>query len=160
MDKIPLRNKKREIIDYALISPEDFEELNKHRWGRDAQGYAVSAFYIDRKTINVKMHRLIMDAPKGLEVDHINRKRLDNTRQNLRICTRRENSINVMARSNNISGHKGIGWDKSRNKWRAQIKIDGKNVFIGRFDDLKDAIKAYLAVARKVYGEFLPRELA
>lgn len=159
MKKIPLRNRQRQVVAYSLIDNEDYDKVSAHRWCRDANGYAVSAFYIDRKTFNIKLSRYLTDAPKGMDVDHINRDKLDNRKKNLRICTRSQNNINQLAKSNNSSGHKGIGWDKARSKWRAQIKVNGKSKSIGRFENLEDAIVAYREQAKIAYGEFLPKEI-
>lgn len=140
--KVPLRNIKNEIVDYALINAMDWPKIMHHRWGRDAHGYAVSAWYEDGKLRNVKMHRFIMDAAPGTEIDHINRNRLDNRRDNLRFCTRSENNRNSKLRVDNPSGERHVGWDRARRRWKVQIRHDGRNQSIGRFISLSEAVAA------------------
>lgn len=64
------------------------------------------------------MHRVIVDAPGGLVVDHKNHNKLDNRKNNLRVCTCRENSLNNRS--------KGYCWDSTSKKWRVTVKEDGK----------------------------------
>jgi len=79
--------------------------------------------------------------PDG-EVDHINHIRDDNRWSNLRVVSRRANVRNSSKPRNNTSGHIGVGWMRNRNKWRAQIGVNGKTYNLGHFDDIRDAIKA------------------
>lgn len=88
--------------------------------------------------------------PTG-DVDHINRARNDNRLCNLRECSRSENCQNTSRRLRNTSGHKGVSWVSSRNKWVAQIVIHGKNVNLGRYALLEDAIAARNAAEKKYY---------
>lgn len=85
MKKILLNNN-----NYAIVDDEDFEFLNKFNWHKSETGYAVRCE--KRKTI--RMHRLIVNCPDDMLVDHINGNRLDNRKQNLRICTFNENIRN------------------------------------------------------------------
>lgn len=92
--------------------------------------------------------------PDG-DVDHINRDKADNRWCNLRLATRSQNSSNVdPARRRNTSGFIGVTFDKARDKWRAQIRIDGRKVNLGRFSDPVEAAKAHDDAARKAFGEF------
>ena len=100
----------------------------------------------------VYMHRLIMDAPDGVEVDHINGDRLDNRRCNLRLCTHRQNLRNRKRQDNGSSRYKGV--HKSAGKWRAQIGYDGKTHHLGYFTDEADAARAYNEAASEHFGEF------
>jgi hypothetical protein len=99
------------------------------------------------------MHRLIMNAPIGYDVDHINHNGLDNRRCNLRVCTRTQNQANSKPRKKS-SKYKGVSWSNSENKWRAFIRINGKGKTIGRFDSELDAAEAYNNEAKKCFGEF------
>lgn len=88
------------------------------------------------------MHREIAGAQAGDVVDHINGDMLDNRRANLRIGDKCLNSINRRAQSNNTSGHRGVDFDRKRQKWCARIKTDGKQRYLGRFASLDDALAA------------------
>ena len=122
---------------FTLVDDEDFNMLSKWKWGfeaHDETSYA-SRQYIDPvqkdrrgwgKKIYVSMHRLIMNAPKGLEVDHRDGNGLNNQKSNLRICSRTQNMMNKKKYRNNKSGFKGVTWLRSSKKWISQIKVDGK----------------------------------
>lgn len=96
------------------------------------------------------------------DIDHKNRIRSDNRWSNLREATTTQNSANVAAKTTNTTGFVGVVWDKSRNKWRAQIRIGGKKTNLGRFDKVEDAIRRHDIAAIEAFGEFAstnnPRE--
>ena len=145
----------------AIVDAEDFEWLSQYKWFADwdqrKKGYyAVTKIHIGNgKYKNTSMHRLIMDAKKGEIVDHINGHGLNNTRENLRIVTARENAINQKLCINNTSGKMGVTFDKECNKWRVRIHIEGKRITIGRFDNFQDAVAAREMAEREHYGEFV-----
>lgn len=88
------------------------------------------------------------------EIDHINGIRSDNRIVNLRPATRSQNQRNIGRRSDNSSGVKGVTWHKHARKWQAQIQTNGKNVYLGRFDNVSDAAEAYSRAAAERHGEF------
>jgi len=88
-------------------------------------------------------HRLIMEAfhsESEQQVDHIDRNKTNNNFENLRYCTASENGVN----RDYVDNAKGYYWDKNSKKWKAQIKIDGKNYHLGLFENEEDARIAYL----------------
>ena len=87
-------------------------------------------------------------------VDHINHNKLDNRKENLRICEHQENTYNKGLCSTNTSGVTGVTWDKLRNKWIAHIK--GKN--LGRFNTKEEAIKVRKQAEIEYFGEFRNKE--
>lgn len=87
-------------------------------------------------------------------IDHINGVTNDNRWGNLRPATRRQNCGNQKLKSNNSSGFKGVSWDRSHNKWKAEIGINGRSTYIGRFDDPAAAHAAYMEAVKVQYGEF------
>lgn len=91
--------------------------------------------------------------PKGTVVDHINRDQTDNRKENLRLATYSQNGMNSVYP--NQHGHRGITFDVERNKWQAQIRIDGVKTNLGRFKTKEEAIEAYQQAAMKHHGEFM-----
>jgi hypothetical protein len=99
------------------------------------------------------LHRLIMGAPKGVEVDHINGEGRDNRRSNLRLCTHAENGRNSVSRTGK-SQYKGVYFDSRRGRWIARIRKDRKYHWLGSFHNEEDAARAYNLAAPKLHGEF------
>ncbi|WP_440110039.1 HNH endonuclease [Paenibacillus sp. QZ-Y1] len=101
------------------------------------------------------LHRLIMNPPKGrlTHVDHINGNKLDNRRQNLRICSHAENMRNRHG-DKGVSKHRGVVWFKNTKHWKVQIKSEGKTIRIGEFTNEVAAANAYNHWANKEHGEF------
>lgn len=107
---------------------------------------------------NILLHRYIMgDIPNGYYVDHINRNTKDNRLENLRICTPQENTFNGSISKNNTSGAIGVTFSKGKNKWKAYINKPNKQVFLGYYSNIEDAIKARLIAEKTMYGEFSPQ---
>lgn len=95
------------------------------------------------------VHRLIWSyfngpIPKGMSIDHINHDTLDNCIENLRLVKHQDNHRNQRLRTNNTSGYNGVAHDKNRNRWIARITVDGKNIILGRFDTIQEAISMRL----------------
>lgn len=149
MKSIPLTQGK-----FALVDDEDYEYLMQWKWHFDGK-YAMCNEYIsEKKRHTIYMHAVIMKTPKGMETDHIDRNKLNNTRANLRVCTSSQNKMNQGQHSNNTSGHPGVSWDNPRSKWKAYIQVKGKCLQLGRFDNIQDAISARKQAVKKYYGEF------
>lgn len=154
MKSIPLTQGK-----FCLVSDDDYEELSKYKWyyktwkGRE---YAERVINLGGKFKNTPMHRIIVGAKPGEEVDHRDGNGLNNCRENLRVCTHLENIRNQKKRINNTSGYKGVIFEKQQTHkpWRARIKIRGKDIHLGLFARKEDAAKAYDKAALKFFGEF------
>lgn len=138
----------------ALVDDEDYDWLMEMSWHFD-RGYAWTSIPKNGGGYRrVSMHRLITDPPDGMFPDHINHNKLDNRRENLRICTHQENCQNRGIQSNNSSGYRGVSWSDYRQCWIAQIHIQRKTIKIGEYDSAIDAAKAYDAEAKTAFGEF------
>lgn len=138
----------------ALVDDGDFSWLSKYTWYFSDTGYAKTSLWEDGKALQIRMHRLIMGAKRRQMCDHINGDKLDNRRENLRLCNNAENMRNRGMTAKNTSGFKGVYWDKGRRKWHAQIKIFYKQKYLGLFEDKKDAARAYNEAAKNAFGEF------
>jgi hypothetical protein len=99
------------------------------------------------------MHRIVVNAPPGMEVDHIDGNRLNNTRANLRICSRGQNQQN-RKRTQNSSRFKGVSWFMRHGLWSAYIKKCGKKIHLGYFVEEKEAALTYDAAARLLFGAY------
>lgn len=149
MQKIPLTKGK-----YALVDDEDFEALNRHKWYY-SQGYAMRDEWLgSSKKKHLQMHRVIMDTPAGNDTDHLNRDKLDNRRENLRVCTRSQNSVNKGIQKNSTTGFKGVHFFKRTGKWMSYVHLDKKRVYLGYFASPEAAATAYNKAVSEHYGEF------
>lgn len=151
--EIPLRNS--DLV--ALIDVGDVERVQGHSWGawqyRSAgKLFVYAGAVIDGKS--VLMHRLLVDAPEGLLVDHKNHNTLDNRRSNLRACTRSQNQRNRRLNANSTTGVKGVRFDRSSGRYIAEIRTGGERLHLGRFVDLDTAAEAYRRAAEQFHGEF------
>jgi hypothetical protein len=135
----------------AIVDAADFTWLNTHKWHASpgCDGYACSS--IGGK--HVFMHRLIMNPPAGLVVDHINGNKQDNRRDNLRVCTAAQNARNKR-KLGGTSRFKGVFWDARSGKWVAAISCRGKKIHLGRFDNEVEAAQAYDRMAIRLFSEF------
>jgi phage-related protein len=155
MKTIPLTKNR-----FAMVDDDDFDKLSKHKWCVNCCGWGSKYLYAQRgKTsggkIKFLMHRVIMNAKKGQEIDHIDGNGLNNQKSNLRFVTRTQNQMNrIVQQVNNHSGFKGVCWDNKRGKWLAQIRVKTKTKFLGHFTNAEDAGKAYDDSAKIYFGEF------
>jgi len=127
------------------VSKEDFF-ITKYRWHLDGDGYACSK--INGRLL--RLHKLLVKQVKNLVSDHINRDRLDNRRENLRLVSKRMNSLNRKGTAN-TSGHVGVRWHKSAKKYIANIRINGRLIHLGYFDKFEDAVKKRIENTPKEY---------
>lgn len=132
---------------FALVDNEDFVLLNQFHWKFDkSTGYACRTLYPKGKEY---MHRVIHPTIKPLQVDHINRNKLDNRRTNLRGVSPKVNLNNTSLRVTNKSGYKGVWFWKERQKWSSYIWLNYKKIHLGLFTNLNEAINARQIAERK-----------
>lgn len=150
MKKIPLTKGQ-----FTFIDDEDYEKIKGYSWFANKYLKGFRAVAVSKGKM-VFMHRLIMNAPKGMDVDHINRNALDNQKSNLRICTRSQNNGNRMSYIGK-SKFKGV-WASNninlRKRWRAEIRYENKRYHLGCFENQVEAAKAYDKKALKLFGDF------
>jgi hypothetical protein len=141
----------------TIVNDADYEELSKHEWYAKVSPstvYAARSVRINGVWKTVRMHREIVGAKPGEEVDHINHNGLDNRRENLRICSRFQNQGNQRRRQEASSQYKGVHWKKAAGRWRAQISHNGSRRHLGYFTDEVEAAKAYDEAALSQWGEY------
>lgn len=139
-----------------MVDDDDFERLSRYKWTVSNSGYArrSKTTYTNgrRQQRNVYMHKEVYGYDSS--VDHINRDKLDNRKSNLRYCTLSQNQANRVAPKTNTSGYKGVCYEKRNGKWRAHIRVNGKQRFLGYFDNPEAASMAYTVAAQYHFGEF------
>ncbi len=135
---------------FALIDDEDYKLVSLYNWRwLSTRNYAQTSIQQNGTWRTIQMHRLILNAPKGVEVDHVNGNGLNNRRSNIRLCTRSENMRNRRGWKLNESwgsSFKGVHRMKD-GRFRAQI-------FLGTFDTELEAAHAYNEAARILFGAF------
>lgn len=144
MKKIPLHGGK-----FALVDDEDYPIAMAYSWHVSCRGYAQHS---PKPGASVFMHRFLIDAPEGKQVDHINGDKLDNRKSNLRLCTNQEN---CRARHKaNPSGFRGVS--RKNKGWQASISDGKKHHYLGIYPTPELASAAYRGAAKVLFGEFQP----
>jgi hypothetical protein len=141
----------------TIIDKSDFDKIKDYGMELSFNPKSKKAYILCTKCQNyirtrIPLHRFLMDCPDNMVIDHINSNGLDNRRENLRICTITENNRNCKHHKDNESGYKGVS--RMKNRWRAIIKYDGKNHYLGYFDTPVEAWVVYCKAAIKHFGEF------
>lgn len=130
---------------YALVDSEDINLVKQYKWHFVKHGYAESV----TKGKHIYMHRLITNAPKGKEVDHINGDKLDNRKKNLRLVNHTVNMQNSL-RKTNLSGFRGVR--KNLVGWQAYIFLKNKFINLGNFRTPEEAFEARREGEIKYFG--------
>lgn len=144
----------------AIVDDADYEWISAHRWyfvdsGKHGYGHAARQVRVDSGGWRqVRMHREIVGAKAGEQVDHINGDPLDNRRSNLRICNNAQNRANMHRKRRSSSRYKGVHWHKRDRRWVATITINGQRIALGSYTDEEEAARAYDRAAPEVFGEF------
>ncbi|MEV8270065.1 HNH endonuclease [Microbacterium oleivorans] len=152
MPRIELRSQDK-IKPYVIVDEADVPELSKYTWRWSGRYATTSIPQPDGRTKSLAMHRLIMNAKQGEQVDHINRKTFDNRRANLRIVTSQQNNWNRGKgySTHGTSAYVGVSLYKPDGQPRWQASIAG-NV-LGIFDDEDEAAYVRDQAAMQLYGE-------
>jgi hypothetical protein len=144
---------------YAIVDADDYDRLSKYKWRLSTNGHAFYAYRYastrgGKKKHRILMHHEIIDIPEGMVCDHMNHNGLNNRKPNLRSATSSQNNCNTRKGAKTTSRYRGVTQDARSNKWRARINANGREIYLGVFDDKVDAAKAYDAAAKKHHGEF------
>lgn len=141
-------NRNQEISGKFLIDREDLEKIIIHKWR-----FWKNTFYTGTY-IPIPIHRFLLNPPADKVIYHINGDRNDNRKENLRICSQHQNTMNRGLLNKNKSGIVGVYFDKTRNKWSAEIKFNYVKCFLGRFSEFADAVFIRYYAEQKLFGEF------
>lgn len=143
----------------AVIDATDAASVSQYNWQALVFDHTVYAKRSTRRDENGKqkaifLHRHLLTALEGMEIDHIDNDGLNNRRANLRHVSRSENMMNARMRKSNRSGFKGVFWHKSTGHWRAKIVRDGIAIELGSFPTAEAGHAAYVEASKKYHGEF------
>lgn len=128
---------------------EDYDKIKDYYWCINNKGYVST--HIKKKQI--LFHRLIINNKNGI-IDHISHNKFDNRKINLRIVNKNQNGMNASLSKNNTSGVTGVVWHSRDEMWEARIKVNYKYIYLGRFSDFEDAVKARRDAEERYFGEY------
>lgn len=168
LTKIKQRNAKKKYNTYDLSGEygigythkgeefyfdlEDYEKIKNYCWYK--HGKYIESRSLDGSNTIIKMHRLVMNAKEGDEVDHIFHREYDNRKSELRLVTNQENSFNSGLMKNNTSGVTGVNWDTEKQMWRARIWVNYQCIHLGYYNSFEDAIKIRKEAEIKYFREY------
>ena len=138
------------VVGTTIFDKKFLSLVKKSKWSKIKFGY------IRHVRKGIMLHRLIIGAKDNEIVDHINRNPLDNKLCNLRIVNDSQNAVNKRIQSNNTSGYPGITFDKKNKKWKARLNYYKKSYWLGRFKDIKEAIKVREEKMNEIFKEHKP----
>lgn len=133
---------------------EDYDKIKNYSWSITPNGY------VRNYKNKILLHHFVLNYDKncGMIPDHINRKRNDNRKENLRLVTTSQNNMNMSTHQKTIdnSGVKGVTWDKTKNNWQVTITLNKKLIKLGHFkkEDLESAIICRLKAEKEYFGEY------
>jgi len=153
-----LRDKKQNINGYCVIDKEDYDKVKQYKWYKSHK-YCVTKGII--KTNGVRIHNVIMNNLNYINeiiYDHQDKDRLNNKKNNLRLVTNQENSMNMSMKNTNTSGVTGVQQYNrdSESKWDAKITYKYEPIHLGRYLVFDETVIARLEGEAKYFKEYSP----
>lgn len=133
------------VVDHTKIDTTDVAEISKHRWQKNSVGYASSKIEGKR----VLLHRMLVNPPDDMQVDHIDGNPLNNCRANLRIVTQAQNAQNKKPWGE--TGHRGVTYEEDKDLYRVVVTKDGVRHSGGRHKKLEDAVAVATALRNRLH---------
>jgi hypothetical protein len=153
--EIYLYDKNQNIVGKTKIDTDDVDKCKNYKFFlKISKG---GKQYVQQRIGRMHLSHIVTGfvKQKGYEIDHINGDSLDNRKENLRIVTHQHNMMNQrVLPSNNTSGEIGVTWNKRVGRWDAQLKLNGKHIYLGTYDNIEDAIAARKNGEIKYFGEY------
>lgn len=148
-------NQRCEWVGFFIIDLCDIELVKYHKWRFNSFGHVVTGSGVG----NIRdVSHIVLGIPKEQDsiviVDYINGDPRDNRRANLRICTQDQNLCNRSFMSNNTTGIIGVSFDKYRNAYAPEIRLDKKRLHLGRYKTIEEAAYVRLVAERYLFKEF------
>lgn len=141
---------------FFIIDSNDFELVSKYTWFKSKRGYPVAHF--SRKSPQghktFSLHRYLFNFPPSGTIDHIDRDKMNNRRNNLRLCTQQQNSFNQSLRVTNSSGYTGVSINKATGMFEAYIHYKGKKKYLGLYTTAEEAAVVRDKEALKIFGKY------
>ena len=150
----------KNIVATTVFDIDDIPLVSKYRWRSTIKGtkltstYVVTNIHVENHVEVIYFHRLIMNAPKGVEVDHIDGNPLNNQKSNLRFATRSQQLMNTRTHSNNSLGIRGIVCDKRKNTYRMEIQKNNVRYYFKDFDNIAKAAYGRKIAQDILFGEY------
>ena len=139
---------------------EDFDKIKDYYWWTDNRGYISTSKSYNNKIKKTYLHRFIynLNSENKIVIDHINHNKFDNRKENIRLTNDSNNNKNTTLKKNNNSGIIGVHYATRDKKWVAKIRLDYNDIYLGGYENKKDAIIARLDAEQKYFGEFAPQK--
>ena len=152
-----------DYLNYAVSNYGNVKNIKTDRIlkpGINGSGYLHVILMKDNIKYTKRVHKLVLPTfeanPENKKcIDHIDNNKLNNELFNLRFATSQENNQNSSICNRNTSGTKGVTFKKSNNKWVAYIGINSKDIHIGYYNNIEDAINARREKSKELFGEYL-----
>lgn len=147
---------------HFVIDADNFEMVSERTWFRGKRGYPVS--HTSRRSPDghktETLHKFLLRPGKGFDVDHISGDKMDNRRNNVRICSHQQNMFNQRLKTTNSSGYSGVSYSKNAGKYEAYINRDGRKIHLGLFMSAREAAEAREVAAVRLFGEYAKLNMA